>query len=431
MTIKNEESSYYSVMKLKLKDGEEPLGRVVGHSKQKEELINIINWFNKSKELKEKGISIPRGILLYGRPGNGKSLLMKEIMKCVDAPCFVFKGDGENVAEEIEETFKKANETGRAVIIIDELDLLLDKDCRVTRILQDNLDGVESGDDILVIAATNNRIDIPEPLRRPGRLERIIHIPFPSGEEAVELLKMHFKKMNVSLPNDIDDGDLARTLEFVSGASIKSLANDVVLRNGFENITCEMIGKSLAIIEGRASHCNENDYYETAVHEAGHAVMANHFKEHYQLSRLNIGLMGGYLCCKETKENCWPYDKIIADIMICYAGLISEKVIIGVGDRGCEDDLQNARIDAYNAINMVGYKGCYRTLPEVQPHNNYRTESQKKKRNNEILIERLLKKCERKTTRFVKKHKKDIITLADKLYEKKFLTAKEVYETIN
>lgn len=190
---KKESPTYQLIYASKLEEGEQPLGRVIGHENQKKELLSIIDWFKRSKELKEKGVSIPKGVILFGKPGNGKSLLIKEMIKCSEAPVFVFQGEQTNVVEGICETFKKAREAGHAIIVFDELDLLIDKERRVVRALQENLDGVESSDDILVLAATNYISEIPDPLLRHGRLEKLIKVPYPTGEEALELLKNTLK----------------------------------------------------------------------------------------------------------------------------------------------------------------------------------------------------------------------------------------------
>ena len=159
----NSKPHYELVYNHGLAEGEKPLEKVIGHANQKRELLDVIGWFNRSKELKAKGVSIPKGVILFGEPGNGKSLLIKEIIRCIDAPVFILKGDETNIVAGITETFAKARETGHAVVVIDELDLLINKERRVIRALQENLDGVESSDDILVLAATNYIREIPDP----------------------------------------------------------------------------------------------------------------------------------------------------------------------------------------------------------------------------------------------------------------------------
>lgn len=420
--------SYEFVKPHKLEEGEVPLGKVIGHEQQKKELLLVIDWFKRSASFKEKGVSIPKGVILFGQPGNGKSLLIKETIKCCGAPVFVFQGEQTNIVEGVIETFKKAREAGHAIIIFDELDLLIDKDRRVIRALQENLDGVESSDDILVLAATNSLGDIPNPLLRYGRLEKLIEIPDPTGEEALELLKKHFKEFNIKIPNDFDDEEVALALNGISCAGVKSVVNDLVLRNGFENITLEMVYNSINNITDRVINAPEEDNFDTAIHEAGHAVMAKSFPKYFVVNRLNISGGDGEFHVKEVERHIWPYDKVIADIKVSMAGVIAQKIICGKGSRGCESDLQSARASAYNIINLCGYSSCWETLPAVR--NGSRTETSIKRRRMERKIESLLRKCEKDVTKYIKSHKEEVIALGKLLFEKKRLKSSEILSCI-
>lgn len=420
--------SYELVNPQKLEEGEIPLGKVIGHEQQKKELLLVIDWFKRSISLKEKGVSIPKGVILFGQPGNGKSLLIKEIIKCCDAPVFVFQGEQINIVEGVIETFKKAREAGHAIIVFDELDLLINKDRRVIRALQENLDGVESSDDILVLAATNSIREIPGPLLRHGRLEKLIEIPDPTGEEALELLKKHLKEFNIKIPSDFDDEEVALALNGISCAGVKSVVNDLVLRNGFENITLEMIYNSIYNITDRIINAPEVDNFDTAIHEAGHAVMTKSFPEYFIVNRLNISGGDGEFYVKEVDRCVWPYDKVIADIKISMAGVIAQKIICGKGSRGCESDLQRARKLAYNIINMCGYSSCWETLPPIK--NSSRMETSIKRRRMERKIESLLRKCEKDVTKYIKSHKKEVIALGKLLFEKKRLKSSEILSCI-
>lgn len=419
---------YQVIFSTKLGEGETPLCNVIGHENQKKELLSVIDWFKHSKELKARGVSIPKGVILFGEPGNGKSLLIKEIIKCCEAPVFVFQGEQANVVEGIFETFKKAREAGHSIIVFDELDLLINKERRVIRALQENLDGVESNDDILVLAATNFMREIPAPLLRHGRLEKLIKIPYPTGPEALELLKKHFREFNIPLPVDIDEDEVALSLHGISCAGIKAVVNDIVLRNGFENITAEMIDSSIYNITDRVKDTPEEDNLEVAIHEAGHAVMAKSFPEFFMINRLNISGASGKFYAKEVERGFWPYDKVIADIKISMAGNLAQKIICGRGSRGCEEDLQAARISAYNIINMNGYSSCWETLPVIR--NGARVETQTKRRRMERKIEKLLKQCEKETIKFIKSHIEVIKKLGQLLYEKKHLKSSEILSVI-
>ena len=411
-----------------LNEGEKPLERVIGHVNQKKELLDVIDWFKRSKELKAKGVSTPKGVILFGEPGNGKSLLIKEIIRCVDAPVFILKGDETNIVAGITETFAKARETGHAVVVIDELDLLINRERRVIRALQENLDGVESSDDILVLAATNYIREIPDPLLRNGRLEKLIKIPFPSGEEALELLKIHLKEFGVNIPNDFDEEEVALSLNGISCAGVKAVVNDLVLRNGFENITSDLLFKSIYNITDRVKDSPEEDNIEVAIHEASHACMAHAFPKYFLINRIDISGASGAFHAKEVEKGFWPYDKVIADIKISMAGLLAQKIICGRGSRGCEDDLQKSRIFAYNLVNMCGYSSCWETLPTVRQGS--RMETATKRRRMEVKIERLLKKCEKETTKYVKKNIDKIKELGQLLFEKKHLKSSEILSVL-
>lgn len=429
ISIPNSNSSTYKFIEpSNLDENEKPLENVIGHENQKKEVLFVLDWFKHSKELKEKGISIPKGVILFGHPGNGKSLMIKEIIRCSSCPVFIFQGEQNNIAEGIYDTFKKAREVGHSIIVFDELDLLINRDNRVKRALQENLDGVESSDDILVLAATNDIDEIPDALTRNGRLEKLIRIPYPKGEEALELFKKHYNAFNLKLPLDFDDEEIKLSLNGISCAGIKTIVNDIVLRNGFENITSEMIFNSIYNITDRVKDTTEEDNLEVSIHEAGHAVMAMAYPKYFMINRLNISGASGEFHAKELEQGFWPYDKIIADIKISMAGILSQKIICNRGSRGCDEDLENARVDAYNLINRNGYSSCWEVLPPAD--NRRRTETFIKRRNNERKIEKLLKKCEKETAIYIKKHKDEIQRLGNKLFEKKHLKASEIMECI-
>ena len=422
-------ATYEMILPRKCEDDEDALSAVIGHKAQKDELLLVMNWFRRSKEFKSRGVSIPKGVILFGDPGNGKSLLIRELVRCCDATVFIFRGDGSNVVEGIVETFDKAKEVGHAVIVIDELDLLINRERRVVRALQECLDGVESNDDVLVISATNNIADIPNPLLRPGRLDKIIDIPDPTGEEALELLKKHLREFGVTMADEMDDDEVALSLSGISCAGVKSVVNDLVLRHGFDGITEEMLDESIYSATDRVKRPERKGNLEVAVHEAGHAVMANSFPEFFQVNRLSIAGASGRFHAKEVEEGFWPYEKVIADIKVSMAGLIAQKLLFGRGSRGCDRDLQLARSQAYNLFDVVGYSSCWETLPPAD-RSETREETQTKRRRMERKIERLLRRCERQTFRYIKRHKEQILSLGRLLYEKKRLKSSEILSCI-
>ena len=428
--LKNKEKknvvAYELIKAAKLGENELPLEKVVGHDAQKEELLNVIKWFKNPEDLKKRGVSIPKGVILYGDPGNGKSLLIKEIIKCCDCPVFYYNGTSD--VDSINELFKKARETKHAVIIIDELDLLINKDRQIARCLQENLDGVESYDDVLVLTATNDLDDIPDALKRNGRLEKIIYIPEPEPNECLALFKKHFKEFDVELPKDFDDEEIGIALSGVSCASIKSIVNDIVLRNGFENVTIDNIYDSIARINSKVQTGKKEKLYEVAIHEAGHAVVANQFKEFFKLQNLNMNGGEGSFGVHDLKREYPEYEKHLATVKIALGGLLAEKIILNKGSSGCCSDLQRARSTIYHLVNAIGYNGCYKTLPSLD---GTRRETYIKRRKNERIIERMFKKSEKETIKIIKNNKYKIIALADVLYKKNRLMPKEIHSIID
>ena len=256
----------------------------------------------------------------------------------------------------------------------------------------------------------------------------MIKIPYPTGEEALKLLKKHFNEFKLEFPSDFDDEEVALSLNGITCAGIKSVVNDIVLRNGFSNITSEMIFDSINNISERVKDREEENNMDVAIHEAGHAVMAKAFPNYFFINRLNIHGASGKFHAKEVEIGFWPYEKIIADIKISMAGILAQKIICGRGTRGCESDLQNARVSAYNMINMNGYSSCWETLPPIR--DGARMETQVKRRKMERKIEALLRKCERQTSKYIKAHVNEIKALGNALFEKKHLKSSEILSII-
>lgn len=404
------------------------LSNIVGHTEQKKELLAVIDWFEHSEELRAKGVSIPKGVVLFGKPGNGKSLFIKELIQLVDVPVFIYHPEDDNVSRGIEKMFENARNAKKAIVVIDELDLLINKDKRVIRVLQESLDGVESVDDILVLTATNETHEIPDALIRNGRLEKLIHIPNPTGQEAIELLKLHLNNFHIPLPADFDEDELAISFHRISCAGVKAVVNDLVLRNGFENITQELIDTSIYNIMDRVKSSPTKQNIAVAYHEAGHAVMAARYPKYFYLNKLTIDGASGFFTANEVEEDYWTYAKAIADINISLAGLISEKILVGEGSRGCEADLERARTIAYNLFCRIGYSNAWETLPMI--NHQTRTETQIKRRKMEKKIEKLLIKQEKDVFKYMKKHQADVIRLGELLFKKRRLKSNQIIESL-
>ncbi len=407
------------------------LTNVIGLEKEKEELLFIIDCFRRSKELREQGCTIPKGVLLYGAPGNGKTFIIKELIKNIDIPTVVIKGDEENSPKEIIDSFNRAKELGKAIVIIDELDLLLANNHLAVRALQSSIDGVDSSDNMFVICAANDITSIPDAMLRNGRIDRRIYISYPQ-DNSVLYFKHVAKEVGIILPSTLDEDELRVSLSGLSCVEIKAIVNDIILRNGKDNITEKSINKSIYIIS-ESTFNGSTDDKETniavAYHEAGHAVVTSLFPDLFVINTIQANIAKGCIQFVEKKEGRWPFSKCIAQIDICLAGIISEKLLVGEGSRGSESDLHRARNTAYNLFNCAGYSSCWETLPPID--GNSRRESQVKLRKMEEKIEALLQKEEAKTYEIVKEHLNEIKLLGEELVKNKRMKGSAVCAFLN
>ncbi len=425
-TDKNE--SYHLFMPTALEEGEDPFSEVIGHENEKAELLRVIHWFNHSKELMEKGISIPRGVLLHGRPGTGKTMMMRALIKLCQCPVLVYQGQSSNPSKALMETFMKAKELSHAVILIDELDLVVYRRQEVQRVLQENMDGIEDKGDILIIAACNDLTMVPDALLRSGRIDREMSIGRPNLEERIQLFQHFCDEFHLTLPADLDLKGISYSLACKTGACIKAVVNDIVLRNGFENITREKVETSIECIDGYYGPIDTEKRKNIAIHEAAHCIMAMKYPQYFIIDRLNIDSEGGKFMGPVVDEDNYDYNILLANIETSMAGNLAEKMFFSTGSVGCIDDLEKARLDAYELVNRVGYKSCWRTLPI---HGETRRQaSQRKTRKNERQIESILRKCERRAKWYLRRHKKEIDALGNLLYEKSHLNQRQIMECV-
>lgn len=428
LDTKDKNESYHLFMPTPLEEGEDPFSEVIGHQNEKDELLRVINWFNHSKELMEKGISIPRGVLLHGRPGTGKTMMMRALIKLCQCPVVVYQGQSSNPSKALMETFMKAKELSHAVILIDELDLVVYRKQEVQRVLQQNMDGIEDKGDILIIAACNDLTMVPNALLRSGRFDRKMHIGSPNLEERIQLFQHFCDEFHLTLPADLDLKGISYSLAAKTGACIKALVNDIVLRYGFENITQEKILTSIECLDGYYGPIYTEKRKNIAIHEAAHCIMAMKYPQYFIIDRLNINSTGGKFMGPVVDEDNYDYNILLANIETSMAGNLAEKMFFSTGSVGCIDDLEKARCDAYELVNRVGYRSCWRTLPVVD--DTRRQASQKKTRNNERLIESILRKCERRAKWYLRRHKKEIEALGNLLYDKSHLNQKQIMECV-
>lgn len=411
---------------------------VYGNKEVKEELNKHLEWFNKSIEYAKKKITVSNGIVLNGAPGCGKTSMLKEIIRTSNYYVLVYKADYfyfANVLRNIgllnkisfdengkwhESESIDNNNKQKIILIFDELDSILKPEENV-KALKEFLDGLFDTKNILFIGACNH-FDPDEALIRNGRLDKILMVNYPTGEDAFKYFKDLFKSFKVDLPKDLNEDDYINLLSRCPYSTIKFIVNDCLLRNGFENITLKNIDDS--IFKGLnkvVARKKENEFY-IAVHEASHAFITYINKEYFNLERINYELYGGINVANADQDKYTLHKKIIAEIDVSLAGVIGEQVILKSGNSGCASDLENASKLAISLIRDYGYEGLDSDKAMKTRYNHIKKINNK----NDKRARKIIKKETKKVKRLIKKNKKVILKLADELYKNSRLKKSEI-----
>ena len=319
-----------------------------------EECTEIVSFLKNSTAYENAGAEIPKGILLEGPPGTGKTLIAKAIAGETDA-WFIAVSASEFIelyvglgAQKIRNLFRLARENKPAIIFIDEIDSIgrqrgtginMGNDEREQTLNQllAEMDGFEQNDDIIVIAATNRKDVLDSALLRPGRFDRIVTVPLPDRDSRRAILELNFK--NKKVDSGLETDLLAEMTAGFSGAQLKNLINEAAInsaRQGSEVITQKNLEDALekiivGIIKKTDSRSDETRR-RVAIHEIGHAFLANYFNEYYQLKKVTIQSTyngaGGYTIFGEHPE--------IIDGGLYTKDLLKKRLIIALGGKAAE-----------------------------------------------------------------------------------------------
>ncbi|RIA77903.1 SpoVK/Ycf46/Vps4 family AAA+-type ATPase [Anaeroplasma bactoclasticum] len=403
--------------------------KIAGYDEIKKELLLVKSWIDNRKEIQKKGIDIPKGILLYGPIGTGKTLFAKEFANLFsDATILKIKDDSYRNDDNVKKTFDYARSLKRFVIIlIDEFDIFARS---AERELLTQLDGLGGDSSNIFVVATCNGYDNLNPaLTRRGRLDYIIGLGNPTTEERINLFKYYFEKYGI-----VGDYDLEYLALITSGenaVNIKAIANETRLRFG-EKPSISNIEEMIDKINKRDSEyygdVEEHDRYLEAVHEVGHAVVAYYHQDFFKFYKatLEVNSLSGGLCkVFPTDYRPGSTERNIADIEISLGGYLACLMLHNHRDRGAISDLERARKQSAQLINDYAYDG-FESLINNSPDKT----SPNKKRINEKKSEKILAKCEKNVRRIIKENKANIELLARQLVEKKVLTIDDLKRVI-
>ncbi|MDH7599351.1 MAG: ATP-dependent zinc metalloprotease FtsH [Sedimentisphaerales bacterium] len=342
---------------------------VAGIDEAKEEVAEIIEFLKNPQKFQRLGGRIPRGVLLVGPPGCGKTLLAKAIAGEADVPFFsisgsdfveMFVGVG---ASRVRDLFKQAKEHSPCIIFLDEIDAIgrkrgasfvgggHDEREQTLNAILVEMDGFDSSDQVIVIAATNRADILDHALTRPGRFDRQVVVPLPDIKGRLEILKVHAKK--VKLGPDVDLERLARATPMFSGADLAAIINEAALAATMANKDyIEMVDLEEArdkVRWGRAKKSRVIDQKEkeiTAYHEAAHALVQCLLPDADPLHKVSIiprGPMGGATFALPEKDRTLFTKKYcMALLQVCFAGRIAEGMIFEDISSGAQSDIEQA-----------------------------------------------------------------------------------------
>lgn len=344
---------------------------MAGNEEAKESVKDIVDFLKNPEKYKKYGARMPKGIILYGEPGTGKTLLAKAVAGEAGVPFFAVSGSdfvqmyvGVGAAR-IRSLFKKAKAKGKAVIFIDEIDAIgkkrdsgkssggSDERDQTLNALLTEMSGFGEHEGIVVMAATN-RLDILDPaLLRPGRFDRHVEIVLPDVNARIQIINLYLKDK----PHDnININDLAHKTSYFSGAKLESLVNEAAIlaaKEGCKHITEKHMDMAFSIVvagyeKSDRTAIKENDRAITSYHEAGHALISLLALPEEKVSKVSIipttKGAGGYTLTIPEDSAYKTYDYLRKRIMVLLGGRAAEEIIFGENNitTGAYSDLSHS-----------------------------------------------------------------------------------------
>lgn len=423
---------------------------VAGMKEVKKDISILIEFLKNPKMFNEKGAKMPRGIILYGEPGTGKTLLVKAIAGEAGVPFFsiagsdfveMFVGLG---AKRVRELFEKARATGPCIIFIDEIDAVgrkrggdnnSEKDQTINALLAE-LDGFSSKDEILVMAATNRLEDLDPALIRSGRFDKHIKVPLPlTKEERKAIIDIH--KVGKKFDETVDFNQLAKMTIGMSGADIANILNESVIDSimlGKEMVDNKSLDNAFykVVLRGHRKENNDPDKSEkesrlVAYHEAGHALVARLLCKKSVPMVTIIGTTtgaGGFTISLPENYSILTQSELENKVIECYAGRAAEALAGFETSTGASNDIEQAThliSSMHTTFGMHKYLLNYKILKD-------------QKMISEDLVEDIKNTSEslyRKTCDFLSENKSLLDELALALIEKETLDEKDLDAILN
>lgn len=352
---------------------------VAGLSEEKEELVEIVEFLKRPEKFTRMGAKIPKGVLLYGKPGTGKTLIAKAIAGEADVP-FISMSGSEFIemfaglgASRVRKLFEKARKLAPCIVFIDEIDAIgsrrtsnsgaeTENNQTLNQLLVE-MDGFSSEETIIVLAATNRPEMLDKALLRPGRFDRQVTIPTPDLKGRLEILKIHSADKRIS--DSVNLESIAEDTAGFTGAELANILNEAAIiatkqkHEDIENEDIEEAVKKVTVgLEKRARVISDKDKKLTAYHEAGHAVVSRYLPTQTDVKEVSIiprGVAGGYTMYKSDEDKYYVSKTEMQEKLIALlGGRAAEKLVLDDISTGASNDIEVATQIARDMVTKYG-----------------------------------------------------------------------------
>ena len=436
---------------------------VAGEDEAKENLSEIVDYLHNPGKYKEVGASMPKGILLVGPPGTGKTMLAKAVAGEANVPFFsmsgsefveMFVGMG---ASKVRDLFKQAKEKAPCIVFIDEIDAIGQKrDGRVggndereqtLNQLLTEMDGFETNNGVIILAATNRPESLDPALTRPGRFDRRVPVELPDLKGREEILKVHAKK--VKLDESVDFNRIARMASGASGAELANIVNEAALRAVRENrniVTQADLEESIEVViagyQKKNAILTDEEKKVVSYHEIGHALVAAKQTNSAPVQKITIvprtsGALGYTMQVEEGNHYLMSQEELENKIATLTGGRAAEELVFNSASTGASNDIEQATKLARSMITRYGMSKDFDMVAMETVNNQYlggdtslSCSAQTQAEIDRQVVE-LVKKQHEKALQILADNREKLDELAEYLYDKETITGDEFMQILN
>ena len=436
---------------------------VAGEDEAKENLSEIVEYLHNPARYKEIGASMPKGILLVGPPGTGKTMLAKAVAGEANVPFFsmsgsefveMFVGMG---ASKVRDLFQQAKEKAPCIVFIDEIDAIgkkrdgqiggNDEREQTLNQLLTEMDGFEDNTGVIILAATNRPESLDPALLRPGRFDRRVPVELPDLKGRVDLLKVHAKKIKVG--DNVDYNKVARMASGASGAELANIVNEAALRAVRDNrkfVTQEDLEESIEVViagyQKKNAILTDKEKRIVAYHEIGHALVAAKQTNSAPVQKITIvprtsGALGYTMQVEEGNHYLMTKEEILNKIATLTGGRAAEEIVFGSVTTGASNDIEQATKLARAMITRYGMTCDFDMVAMEVQTNQYlggdsslTCSAETQTKIDEKVVE-VVRSEHEKAAGILMENREKLDDLARYLYEKETITGEEFMNILN